>query len=179
MHQEVLMAGFGGQGIMLMGQMLAYAGMKEDKYVSWMPSYGPEQRGGTANCGVVLSDEPVGSPVVTEPTLCVVMNRPSLMKFRDAVQKDGYLFINSSLVDDSVQRDDIEVFSISVTDEADAMGNTRVANMIMLGALSTVTGVVPFERLKAVLSEVLPPARHSLIPINEQALELGRELVQD
>ncbi len=178
MHHEILMAGFGGQGIMLMGQMLAYAGMKEDRYVSWMPSYGPEQRGGTANCGVVLSDEPVGSPVVTEPTLCVVMNRPSLLKFRAAVDPGGYLFINSSLADDPVERDDIEIYTLPVTDEADALGNPRVANMIMLGAMSAATDVVPFAKLKSVLSEVLPAARHNLIPINEEALDLGKTLVE-
>ncbi len=177
MEHQILMAGFGGQGIMLMGQMLAYAGMKEDRYVSWLPSYGPEQRGGTANCSVIVSDEPVGSPVVTEPTICVVMNQPSLARFRNAVQEGGHIFINSSLTDGIVDRDDIEVVRLAVTDEAEALGNVRVANMIMLGALTIVRELISLERLQEVLPGVLPERRHSLIPLNMQALERGRDLV--
>ncbi len=177
MEHQILMAGFGGQGIMLMGQMLAYAGMKDGRYVSWLPSYGPEQRGGTAHCSVIISDEPVGSPVVTEPTICVVMNHPSLARFMDTVQERGHIFINSSLTDGSVERDDIEVVRIPVTDEGEALGTTRVANMVMLGALTTVEGLISLETLKGVLPGVLPERRHSLIPLNVQALERGRELV--
>lgn len=177
MNHEILMAGFGGQGIMLMGQMLTYAGMKDGRYVSWMPSYGPEQRGGTANCGVVLSDEPVGSPVVSEPTVCVVMNEPSLTRFADSVREGGYLLINGSLIQSEVARDDIHVIRIPVTEEAEKVGNARVANMIMLGALAEATGVVSVEQLKNVLKEVLPERRHSLIPINVKALERGAEMV--
>jgi len=176
-NHEILMAGFGGQGIMLMGQMLTYAGMKDDRHVSWMPSYGPEQRGGTANCGVVISDEPVASPVVSEPTVCVVMNEPSLAKFADSVSEGGYLLINESLIQGQVDRNDIQVIRIPVTDEAEKVGNVRVANMIMLGALAEATGVVTVEQLKDVLSDVLPERRHSFIPINIRALERGAELV--
>ncbi|MFO8059617.1 MAG: 2-oxoacid:acceptor oxidoreductase family protein [Bacillota bacterium] len=179
MEHQILMAGFGGQGIMLMGQMLAYAGMKEGRYVSWMPSYGPEQRGGTANCSVVISDEPVGSPVVLEPTVCVVMNHPSLTRFRSVVQAGGHIFINSSLTDETAERDDIHVIRIAATEEAEALGTNRVANMIMLGALTSVEGLISLETLREVLPGVLPERRHSLIPLNIQALERGIELVSE
>jgi len=179
MQHDILMAGFGGQGIMLMGQMLASAGMKDGKHVSWMPSYGPEQRGGTANCGVVLSDDPVGSPVVSEPTICVVMNLPSLDKFKDRVREGGYLFVNSSLIEEEVDRTDINVIYLPVTEKADELGNPRVANMIMLGAMSEATDVIELDVLKDILSEVLPERRHNLIPANIEALDLGKDLVSE
>ncbi len=178
MVNEILIAGFGGQGVMLMGQILAHAGMEQDLHVSWMPSYGPEQRGGTANCGVVISEDPVGSPVVTEPTECVVMNLPSLEKFESSVRPSGHLFVNSSLCDQEVKRDDIQVVTIPVTEEADRLGNARVANMIMLGALASCLPNLPFDAIKASLRAVLPERHHQLIPINEKALERGRELYQ-
>ncbi len=178
MNRQILLAGFGGQGIMLMGQMLTYSAMKKDKNVSWMPSYGPEQRGGTANCGVVISDEPVGSPVVTEPTECVVMNLPSLEKFAGKVVPEGYLFVNSSLVDEKVDRDDIQIIRIPVSEKAEELGEVRVANMIMLGALSESASLLSVDFLKEMLPEVLPKRRHNLIPLNEKALDLGRELVK-
>lgn len=161
---------------MLMGQMLTYAGMKDGSHVSWMPSYGPEQRGGTANCSVVISDEPVASPVVSEPTVCIVMNEPSLAKFADSVREGGYLFINESLIQGEVNRDDIQVIRLPVTAEAEKVGNVRVANMIMLGALAEATGIVSVEQLKDILKDVLPERRHSFIPINVKALERGAEM---
>jgi len=178
MHHEILIAGFGGQGVMLMGQMLAYAGMKKNLYVSWMPSYGPEQRGGTANCGVVLSDEPVGSPVVTEPTDCAVMNLPSLTKFEPAVTSSGYLYVNTSLCPDEVEREDIHVIRVPATEEADAMGNARVANMIMLGAMMGSFTGLPADIMQEVLPEVLPERHHGLIPVNLEALNRGREIFE-
>ena len=178
MVNEILIAGFGGQGVMLMGQILAHAGMEQNLHVSWMPSYGPEQRGGTANCGVVISADPVGSPVVTEPTECAVMNLPSLEKFEFSVRPGGHLFVNSSLCDQEVQRDDIQVVRIPVTEEADQLGNARVANMIMLGALISCLSDLPFDAMKTSLRAVLPERHHKLIPINVKALERGRELYQ-
>ncbi len=178
MDRQILIAGFGGQGVMLMGQMLAYSAMKKDYNVSWMPSYGPEQRGGTANCGVVISEQPVGSPVVNEPTECVAMNLPSLEKFADTVVPGGCLLINSSLADADVNRDDITILRIPASEEAEQLGEVRVANMIMLGALSEATSLLSVEYLKDMLSEVLPERRHGLIPLNEKALDRGRELAQ-
>lgn len=179
MYHEILIAGFGGQGVMLMGQMLAYAGMKHGLHVSWIPSYGPEQRGGTANCGVVLSKDPVGSPVVTEPTDCAVMNLPSLTKFEPAVAPSGYLYVNTSLCPDEVQRDDIEVIEVAAAQEADAIGNPRVANMVVLGAMMGSLEGLPFEVLEKVLPEVLPERHHGLIPVNLEALARGREIFEE
>ncbi|MFP4200191.1 MAG: 2-oxoacid:acceptor oxidoreductase family protein [Clostridia bacterium] len=179
MYHEILIAGFGGQGVMLMGRMLAYAGMKRDLHVSWIPSYGPEQRGGTANCGVVLSEDPIASPVVTEPTDCAVMNLPSLTKFEPKVTPGGYLYINTSLCPDEVQRKDIEVIRVPATEEADSMGNTRVANMIMLGAMMGGLEGLPSEVMEEVLPEVLPKRHHQLIPVNLKALSRGREIFEE
>ena len=128
MTHEFIMAGFGGQGVMLMGQLMSYAGMFDGKHVSWMPSYGPEMRGGTANCSVVVSDQPVASPVVTEPTCAVVMNAPSLDKFAPTVVPGGCLLINSSLVTADPGRDDVKVFKVPANEIANELGNSRAAN---------------------------------------------------
>jgi len=178
MSHEIIMAGFGGQGIMSMGMMLAYAGMIEGKHVSWIPSYGPEQRGGTANCSVVVSDSPIASPVVIEPSECIVMNLPSLHKFEPRVKPGGVLLINDSLVKQEVERDDLKVVRLAVNEEANDLGNARVANMVMLGALVQLTGMVKIETIRQCLKKVLPERRHNLIPLNEQALERGKELVR-
>ncbi|NLW17622.1 MAG: 2-oxoacid:ferredoxin oxidoreductase subunit gamma [Firmicutes bacterium] len=135
MTHEIILAGFGGQGVMLMGQMLAYAGMTEGKNVSWLPSYGPEMRGGTANCTVVVSDKPVGSPLITRPGILVAMNLPSLDKFEDNVKPGGLLVYNSSLISRPPKRDDIEVLAVPANEIANELGNDRIANMVVLGAL--------------------------------------------
>src|SRR5690554_2620195 len=140
--QEVVIAGFGGQGVMSMGQLLTYAGMLEGKNVSWLPSYGPEMTGGTANCNVIVSDTPVGSPVVTEADTAIIMNLPSLDKFQDAVVKDGILLINSSLIDKKSSREDVKAYEIPVNDIANELGNAKVANMVMLGAYLELTNIV-------------------------------------
>src|SRR5699024_10889245 len=134
MEERVIMAGFGGQGVMAIGQLLTYGGMVENKNVSWLPSYGPEMRGGTANCGVIVSDEPVGSPVVVNSTSAIIMNKPSLDKFEDSIINGGKLFINSSLIEQKAKRDDIDIYYIPANEIADEIGNARVANMVMLGA---------------------------------------------
>ncbi len=178
MLHEVIMAGFGGQGIMLIGTLLAYAGNEEGKYVSWLPSYGPEMRGGTANCSVCVSDEPIASPVVTEPTVAVVMNLPSFAKFHKAIVPGGHLIINSSMVNVEDTRKDIAVHRIAANDEAQALGAERVANMICLGALIGATGAVGLDSIRKVLPKVISKRHHDLLPLNEKALVYGMDLVR-
>src|SRR5512133_3706502 len=139
MLAEIIIAGFGGQGVMVAGQLLAHAGMEEGKQVAWIPSYGPEMRGGTANCTVIISDEEVGSPVVTNPGIASVLNLPSLDKYEPLVQPGGLLLYNSSIIDRRPERTDLRVVAIPANDEAAALGNPRLANTIMLGALLGLT----------------------------------------
>ncbi|NTW04595.1 MAG: 2-oxoacid:ferredoxin oxidoreductase subunit gamma [Peptococcaceae bacterium] len=178
MLEAILIAGFGGQGVLSTGQLLAEAGMVEGKHVSWIPSYGPEMRGGTANCGVTISDNPISSPVVTEPTTLIVMNRPSLEKFEKTVKKDGIIFINSSLIDIKATRKDVRVYYIPANEIAENIGNGKIANNVILGALIELTRVVTPGAVEKSLREVLPPHRHKMIPINLKALEAGAELVK-
>jgi 2-oxoglutarate ferredoxin oxidoreductase subunit gamma len=179
MEERVVMAGFGGQGVMAIGQLLTYAGMIENKNVSWLPSYGPEMRGGTANCGVIISSEAVGSPVVVNSTAAIVMNRPSLDKFEDFVEKDGKLFINSSLIDKKAKRDDIEVYYIPANEIADKIGNSRVANMVMLGAYIEASKTVELESILEGFTKVFGEKRAHLLPINKEALEKGAEIARE
>jgi len=170
---DVIMAGHGGQGIMLMGQILAYSAMLEGKHVTWMPSYGPEMRGGTANCTVVLSDEPVGSPVVSRPQVVVAMNTPSFMKFEPHVIKGGILICNGSLIKLESKRSDLVKYTVGASEIAAEMGNVRVANMVALGALITATKVVSLDSAKVALSKVLPAHRQDLISLNLKALQIS------
>lgn len=179
MEERVVMAGFGGQGVMAIGQLLTYAGMVEEKNVSWLPSYGPEMRGGTANCGVIVSDDDVGSPVIETSTAAIIMNQPSLDKFEDGVVKDGRLFINSSLIDTKSKRDDIEVFYIPANETAEELGNPRVANMVMLGALLEASKAVSIDSVLEGFTAVFGEHRKKLIPINKSALEKGAELARE
>lgn len=176
MVEEIIIAGFGGQGVMSMGQLIAYAGMLEGKGVSWLPSYGPEQRGGTANCAVVVSDEPVGSPLVTSPSTAIVLNNPSFEKFEQRVRPGGLLISNSSLVTRVSKRSDIEIIEIIATDLASDLGNTRVANMILLGAYIEFTKVVTYDSIIESLKKVLPEDKHHLIEVNKRALSKGASL---
>ena len=178
MEERVIMAGFGGQGVMAIGQLLTFAGMVEDKNVSWLPSYGPEMRGGTANCGVIVSTEEVGSPVVETSTSAIIMNQPSLDKFEDGIVKDGNLLINSSLISQKSKRDDINVYYIPANEEAEKLGNLRVANMIMLGALLEASDVASIDSVLEGFTEVFGAHRKKLIPINKEALEKGAELAR-
>lgn len=177
MLEEILIAGFGGQGIMSMGQLIAYAGMLEGKGVSWLPSYGPEQRGGTANCAVVVSDEPVGSPLVTRPSTAIVLNNPSFDKFEPLIRPGGILILNSSLVVRASARKDIKIIEISATDMANDLGNSRVTNMILLGAFLEHTKIVLADSVIESLKKVLSADKHHLIEINKQALQKGASLV--
>ena len=178
MLEQNIFAGFGGQGVLLMGQLLAYAGMLEDKEVSWLPSYGPEMRGGTANCSVVISDEPVASPVVTKASTVVAMNRPSLDKFEDSVLPGGMLFINSSIIDKKPERTDINVFYVPCNEIAEELGNGRVANMVMLGAYIAKTKCVDFESVLDALLHKLGEKKAHLIPMNRDALNRGADAVK-
>lgn len=178
MHLEVIIAGFGGQGILLAGQLLAEAGMLAGKQVSWVPSYGPEMRGGVANCAVVLSDEVIGSPVVGEPDVAIAMNRPSMDKFSLMVKPGGTLFINSSLMKNEVTRKDITVIEVPCNDIADELGSVKVATLVAIGALLEKTGALTPANIVSALRELLPERRHNLIPLNEKALERGAEIVR-
>ena len=176
MLEEVILAGFGGQGVMSMGQLLAYAGMYENKHVAWIPSYGPEMRGGTANCMVTISSEEISSPIFSEPSTAIVLNRPSLEKFASAVKPGGILLINSSLIGTGYTRSDIKIYEIPANEIAAELGNTRVANMILLGTFIKLTGALSIESMTESLKKVLPEHRHKLIPLNRLALEKGAEL---
>ena len=154
---EMIFAGFGGQGVMSMGMMVAYAGMIEEKNVSWIPSYGPEMRGGTANCAVVVTADEIGSPIITEPDVVVAMNLPSMTKFEPMLKPGGMLIYNSSLIEREEGRDDITVIGVPANQLATELGNSRVANMVVMGTLLAKTEVVGTESIKKALRQVLPP----------------------
>jgi len=177
MRQEIIIAGFGGQGVLLMGQILTLAGMLEDKHVSWIPSYGPEMRGGTANCSVIISDEPIGSPVVYDATAVVAMNLQSLDKFESVVQPKGILIINSSLIEKTAKRDDIEVYRVPVNGIADELGNLKMANMVALGALIAATGAIKSESLYKAFAKKFA-AKPELLTANKQAIQRGYDCVK-
>ena len=172
-NQDIIIAGFGGQGILSAGKLLAYAGMLEDKNVSWLPSYGPEMRGGTANCSVVISDELVGSPILNSATALIVMNGPSLEKFEELVEANGIIIADSSLVDRKTKRTDVEVYEIPATRMASEMGNLTYANIILLGKLIAKTGIVSKENFENALKKTLPSKYHYMIPEEMTALEAG------
>jgi Pyruvate/2-oxoacid:ferredoxin oxidoreductase gamma subunit len=169
------MAGFGGQGILLMGVGVAQAGMQAGYHVSWIPSYGPEMRGGTANCHVNLSPDRIGSPLVSQPDVLMAMNLPSLMRFESEVKKDGLIVYDVSLIDQEPLRKDVDILAVPATEIADELGNTRVANMVMLGAY------LGYSRLmdKDILFQALPQVirRKALIELNKQAIEKGFEYI--
>jgi len=175
MQNDVIMAGFGGQGILLIGKMLAYAGMHEGKEVSWLPSYGPEMRGGTCNCTVVISDRPVGSPVIRSPRAVLAMNLPSLDKFEGDVRPGGLLLINSSLINREPARTDLTVVKVPANEIANSLGNPRAANMVALGAYLGATGAVAIAEVEAVVRETFS-AKPQLVDINLLALHRGVEV---
>ncbi len=175
--QKICCAGFGGQGVLSMGKLLAYAGMLEGKEVSWCPSYGPEMRGGTANCAIVVSDDPVGSPVITAgATASIVMNLPSFNKFVDIVGKGGNVILNSSLIDKKVERTDINAYYVPANDMAKEMGNPKLANIILLGALIEKT--VSVDAVLEAFTKVFGESKAKFIPINKEALTKGAEHVR-
>ena len=170
---QILIAGFGGQGVLFAGKFLAYKGLVQDKQVSWLPSYGPEMRGGTANCSVILSDTPVGSPIITTPDILVAMNLPSLQKFVDAVAPGGKIIIDSTLINVKVERSDVEVFYVPATQMAKDAGFATLANMILAGKVLKETDTVVWEGNKETLEAFIPAKKANLIDINCQALQAG------
>ncbi len=178
MTNEIIIAGFGGQGALLMGELIAYAGMTEGKQVSWLPSYGPEMRGGTANCSVIVSDEPVGSPVVTEADTVIVLNKPSLDKFERILKPGGKLLINSSLIDKKASREDVTAYYIPANEIATELGNAKVANVVMLGAYIAASGVVAKESVINAVAHMLGERKAHLVPMNEQAYDAGAKSIQ-
>lgn len=175
MLEQNLFAGFGGQGMLLIGQFLAQAGMSEGKYVSWLPSYGPEMRGGTANCSVCVSDKEIASPVITKASCVVAMNRPSLDKFQKAVRPGGLLIVNSSLIDIKASRDDIDVLYIPANELAEKLGSPQVANVIILGAYLEKTKAVKIDSVLDVIAAKLGKKKAHLVEINKKALVAGAE----
>ena len=173
MTNQILIAGFGGQGVLFAGKLLAYKGMYENKELSWLPSYGPEMRGGTANCSVIISDTPVGSPIVDNPDVLMVMNLPSLDKYENAVTKGGKVFVDSSFIERKVARDDVDAYYIPATKMAAEAGVPTLANMILLGKLIKETGAVDFDGLEDVFKKIVSAKRADLIGANLKALELG------
>jgi len=177
-EERITVAGFGGQGIVLMGKLLAYAGLLEKKNVTCLPSYGPEMRGGTANCMVTISESRIGSPYVTRPSSLIAMNHPSLERFESLVEPEGCILRNSSLVQRDVSRNDVTVASVHATREAEELGDVRVANMIALGAFIRVRPVVGVDSLIHALDRGLPAGRKGMLPLDEKAIQRGCELVR-
>ena len=173
MTNQILIAGFGGQGVLFAGKLLAYKGMYENKELSWLPSYGPEMRGGTANCSVIISDTPVGSPIVDNPDVLMVMNLPSLDKYENAVTKGGKIFVDSSFIERKVERTDVDAYYIPATKMAAEAGVPTLANMILLGKMLKETQVLDFEGLDGVFKKIVSAKRADLIEANLKALELG------
>ena len=172
---QILIAGFGGQGILFSGKFLAYKGLMEDLQVSWLPSYGPEMRGGTANCNVILSETPVGSPIVTTPDVLIAMNLPSLQKYVNTVAPGGQIYVDSSLIEEKVTRTDVEVFYIPATQMAKDEGIASLANMIIIGSLLQHNSELSFEGTEAVVKKLVPPTKAALVELNMKALLLGKE----
>jgi len=172
---QILIAGFGGQGILFSGKFLAYKGLMEELQVSWLPSYGPEMRGGTANCNVVLSDDPVGSPIITSPDVLIAMNLPSLEKYVDTVAPGGQVYVDSSLIEAKVERTDVEVFYIPATQMAKEEDIATLANMIIIGHLLENNKELSFRGTEAVVNKLVPAKKAALIELNMKALMLGKE----
>ena len=178
MLHNIIISGFGGQGVMAMGKTLAEAGMKEGVNVSWLPSYGPEMRGGTANCNVVLSSEPVISPVVIEASELIAMNKPSLAKFEKAIVPGGMLFVNSSIIEIKAERSDITSYYVPCNDIAAELGNPKVANMVMLGAFIEATKVLKVETIREMLTHIFTGPKANLVELNIEALRRGALVVR-
>ena len=172
---QILIAGFGGQGVLFAGKFLAYKGLLEDLQVSWLPSYGPEMRGGTANCSVVLSDDPVGSPIITSPDVLIAMNLPSLQKFVNDVVPGGQIYIDSTLLDEKVERTDVDVFYIPATAMAKEAGVSTLANMILMGHVLQNNSELTFEGTEITVQKLVPAKKQELVGLNMKALEMGRD----
>ena len=175
---QILIAGFGGQGILFAGKFLAYKGLLEELQVSWLPSYGPEMRGGTANCNVIVSEQPVGSPIITEPDVLIAMNLPSLLKYVDTVVPGGQVYVDSSLIGQKVERTDVQVFYIPATQMAKEQQIPTLANMIMMGHVLENHPELSFDGTETVVSKLVPPTKAALVELNMKALLLGKNFAK-
>ena len=173
--KQILLSGFGGQGILFSGKMIAYKGLIEDKQVSWLPSYGPEMRGGTASCSVIVSDDAVGSPIVSNPDILVAMNLPSMDRFEESVVSGGMIFYDSSLVERSVKREDVKVYPVPATRLAGENGFPTLANMILVGKILKELGEFDEEVIMTTLKKIISAKRVDMIDVNMKALRLGAE----
>lgn len=178
-HQEVRIAGMGGQGIMLIGQLLAHATVLEGRNAVWFPAYGPETRGGTADCTVIMSSDEIGSPVSSSPDTLIALNQLLLDRFAPSVKREGIILVNSSLAAPPDYRDDCKIIEVPANDLAEQLGSSKAANMVMLGAYVRLVKPVDMQSIKDSLPEVLPPHNHAFIPVNIAALDRGAELIDD
>ncbi len=174
-HHEIVIAGFGGQGLLFIGKVLAYAGLIEERQLSWLPSYGPEMRGGTANCNVILSDDPVGSPIVQHPNVLIVMNTPSLDKYESMVTPGGKIFVDSTLIERKVARDDVDVYYVPATQMAKEQELGNLANMILLGTVIRETACIKDETVEEALRHVIPARKANLLGVNLKAIQVGKD----
>lgn len=172
---QILIAGFGGQGILFAGKFLANKGLMENRQVSWLPSYGPEMRGGTANCNVILSDQPIGSPIITTPDVLIAMNLPSLQKYVNTVASGGQVYVDSSLVAQKVERSDVDVFYVPATQMAREQELSTLANMVLMGHVLENHPALSFEGTDAVVKKLVPPAKSALLDLNMKALQMGKD----
>lgn len=180
MYYDVLISGFGGQGILLAGQLLAEAGMEKGLNVTFFPSYGVEMRGGTARCTVVISDEMIGSPIVDNPRCVIAMNQPSLVRYQESVPPGGLFIVNSSLANlDDVKREDIEVHAVPMSELAIELGNARLSNMVALGAFAHLSGAISPDEIAGALEAVISARNRSLIPLNERAIMEGARYAEE
>ena len=178
MKKEIIISGFGGQGVLSMGKILAYSGLMENKEVTWMPAYGPEQRGGTANVTVIVSDDRISSPILSQYDVAIVLNQPSLEKFLPKVKPGGILIYDGFGIAEAPQRSDIDIYRIDAMDKAGEMKNSKVFNMIVLGGLLKVCPVVTTNGLEKALFKSLPERHHGLIPLNMEAVGEGMKIIQ-
>jgi 2-oxoglutarate ferredoxin oxidoreductase subunit gamma len=179
MKEEIIISGFGGQGVLSMGKILAYSGLMEDKEVTWMPAYGPEQRGGTANVTVIISDDKISSPILSKYDAAIILNQPSLDKFECKLKPGGILIYDSYGIINPPTRKDIKVYRIAAMDAANEMGNPKAFNMIVLGGLLKICPVVTIDNVLKGLKKTLPARHHNLIPMNEEAIKKGMELIKE
>ena len=179
MKKEIIISGFGGQGVLSMGKILAYSGLMEDKEVTWMPAYGPEQRGGTANVTVIVSDERISSPILSKYDIAIVLNQPSLEKFEPKIKPGGILIYDGFGIINPPTRKDITIYRIDAMDKAAEMKNGKVFNMIVLGGLLKIAPVVSTNGVEKALKKTLPERHHSLIPLNMQAIEEGGKIIEE
>ena len=178
MKEEIIIAGFGRQGVLSMGKILAYSGLMEDKEVSWMPAYGPEQRGGTANVTVIVSDDRISSPILSQYDVAIILNQPSLEKFENKVKPGGILMYDGYGIAEPPTRKDIQVYRIDAMDAAAEIGNAKAFNMIVLGGLLKLKPMVTIDSVVKALRKTLPERHHHLIPMNEEAIRKGMEIVK-